>query len=173
VVNFGTVFVDQSYWQSAIASKPSAAVKAFLLGGLVWFAIPFTLATSLGLAGVALGLELPEYKVRQGIVGPLVVELLLGKAGALGFLLMLFMAVVSTGAPDRGHLIARLPYRPPSVLTFRVVCRMCACGWAGVVNRCGRVHGRVVVDHVRHFPLLHQARGLADGDAAGTAQASS
>jgi hypothetical protein len=112
VVNFGTVFVDQSYWQSAIASKPSAAVKAFLLGGLVWFAIPFTLATSLGLAGVALGLELPEYKVRQGIVGPLVVELLLGKAGALGFLLMLFMAVVSTGAPDRGPAVptTTIPY---------------------------------------------------------------
>ena len=25
--NFGTVFVDQSYWQSAIAARPSAAVK--------------------------------------------------------------------------------------------------------------------------------------------------
>jgi Na+/proline symporter len=25
--NFGTVFVDQAYWQSAIAARPSAAVK--------------------------------------------------------------------------------------------------------------------------------------------------
>lgn len=56
---------NQSYWQSAIASRPSASVKAFLLGGLVWFAIPFTLATSLGLAGVALGLGLPDYKVHS------------------------------------------------------------------------------------------------------------
>jgi Na+/proline symporter len=64
----------QSYWQSAIAAKPSAAVKAFLLGGLVWFAIPFTLATSLGLAGVALGLELPEYKVRCLAFDPALVE---------------------------------------------------------------------------------------------------
>lgn len=33
-------------------------------------------------------------------MGPIVVELLLGKFGALGFLLMLFMAVVSTGAAE-------------------------------------------------------------------------
>merc|ERR1719399_1895859 len=48
VGNFGTVFVDQSYWQSAIAAKPASAHKGYLLGGLVWFTIPFALATSLG-----------------------------------------------------------------------------------------------------------------------------
>lgn len=33
VGNFGTVFVDQSYWQSAIAARPSSAAKGYLLGG--------------------------------------------------------------------------------------------------------------------------------------------
>jgi urea-proton symporter len=33
VGNFGTVFVDQSYWQSAIAARPTAAAKGYLLGG--------------------------------------------------------------------------------------------------------------------------------------------
>lgn len=33
VGNFGTVFVDQSYWQMAIAARPSAAAKGYLLGG--------------------------------------------------------------------------------------------------------------------------------------------
>jgi Na+/proline symporter len=33
VGNFGTVFVDQSYWQSAIAAKPSSAARGYLLGG--------------------------------------------------------------------------------------------------------------------------------------------
>jgi urea-proton symporter len=33
VGNFGTVFVDQSYWQSAIAAKPSSAAKGYFLGG--------------------------------------------------------------------------------------------------------------------------------------------
>ncbi|MCA9812045.1 MAG: sodium:solute symporter family protein, partial [Nitrosarchaeum sp.] len=55
VGNFGTVFVDQAYWQRAIAAKPSSTVKGFLLGGACWFAIPFTLATTMGLTAVALG----------------------------------------------------------------------------------------------------------------------
>ena len=33
VGNFGTVFVDQSYWQSAIAARPTAAARGYLLGG--------------------------------------------------------------------------------------------------------------------------------------------
>merc|ERR1719456_783709 len=47
VGNFGTVFVDQSYWQSAIAASPASAHKGYLLGGMVWFTIPFALASSL------------------------------------------------------------------------------------------------------------------------------
>ena len=48
ISGFGTVFVDQAYWQSAIAARPSASVRGYLLGGMLWFSIPFTLATSLG-----------------------------------------------------------------------------------------------------------------------------
>lgn len=39
--------------QSAIASTPTAAWQGYLLGGLMWFCIPFTLSTGLGLATVA------------------------------------------------------------------------------------------------------------------------
>ena len=42
--NFGTVFVDQSYWQSAITAKSTSTHKGYLLGGLVWFTISFALA---------------------------------------------------------------------------------------------------------------------------------
>ena len=48
--NFGTVFVDQSYWQSSVAAKPRQGVWGFLCGGLVWFAVPFTFATTIGMA---------------------------------------------------------------------------------------------------------------------------
>jgi Na+/proline symporter len=34
VGNFGTIFVDQAYWQKAIAARPRSAVKGFLIGGL-------------------------------------------------------------------------------------------------------------------------------------------
>ena len=53
--NFGTVFVDQSYWQSSVAAKPRQGMWGFLAGGLVWFSIPFTFATTMGLGYVALG----------------------------------------------------------------------------------------------------------------------
>jgi Na+/proline symporter len=36
VGNFGTVFVDQAYWQSAIAANPTAAARGYLLGGYVY-----------------------------------------------------------------------------------------------------------------------------------------
>jgi len=58
VGNFGTVFADQSYWQGAIACKPEATWKGYLLGGMSWFAIPFCMATTFGLAGRALDLPI-------------------------------------------------------------------------------------------------------------------
>ena len=70
VGNFGTVFVDQSYWQSAISAKPSATYKGYILGGLCWFAIPFTLATSLGLACRALDLPISIDEVNSGATHP-------------------------------------------------------------------------------------------------------
>jgi hypothetical protein len=32
--SFSTVWLDQAYWQRAIASKPETSVKAYLLGGV-------------------------------------------------------------------------------------------------------------------------------------------
>lgn len=32
---------DQAYYQRAVASKGTTTVKAFLMGGLAWFSIPF------------------------------------------------------------------------------------------------------------------------------------
>lgn len=47
--------MDQSYWQSSVSAKPKQGVFGFLIGGLVWFAVPFTFATTMGLAYLALG----------------------------------------------------------------------------------------------------------------------
>eukprot|EP00523_Entomoneis_sp_CCMP467_P003699 CAMPEP_0168752340 /NCGR_PEP_ID=MMETSP0724-20121128/18332_1 /TAXON_ID=265536 /ORGANISM="Amphiprora sp., Strain CCMP467" /LENGTH=707 /DNA_ID=CAMNT_0008800579 /DNA_START=54 /DNA_END=2177 /DNA_ORIENTATION=- len=100
VGNFGTVFVDQSYWQSAIAARPSSAAKGYLLGGICWFAIPFSLATSLGLASTALMLPISSDEAGSGLVPPAVATELLGDAGAALILVMLFMAIVSTGSAE-------------------------------------------------------------------------
>ncbi len=100
VGNFGTVFVDQAYWQRAIAAKPSSTVKGFLLGGACWFAIPFTLATTMGLTAVALDVDLTSTQVQLGLVVPAAATALMGEFGAIMVLTMLFMAVTSAGSAE-------------------------------------------------------------------------
>jgi len=100
VGNFGTVFVDQAYWQRAIAAKPSSTVKGFLIGGLCWFSIPFTLATTMGLTAVALGVSLTPEQVQLGLTVPAAASVLLGEVGAIMVLVMLFMAVTSAGSAE-------------------------------------------------------------------------
>jgi SSS family transporter len=100
VGNFGTVFVDQAYWQRAIAAKPSSTVKGFLLGGACWFAIPFTLATTMGLTAIALDVDLTPAQAQMGLVVPAAATALMGEVGAILVLTMLFMAVTSAGSAE-------------------------------------------------------------------------
>lgn len=100
VGNFGTVFVDQAYWQRAIAAQPTSTVKGFLLGGACWFAIPFTLATTMGLTAVALGVDLTPEQVQLGLTVPAAASVLMGEIGAVLVLTMLFMAVTSAGSAE-------------------------------------------------------------------------
>ncbi|TVY92406.1 Urea active transporter [Lachnellula willkommii] len=117
----GTVFLDQGYWQRAIASRPTTAVRAYVMGGMAWFAIPFGFATTLGLAAVALT-DNPSYptypdnmtasQISSGLSAPFAAVALLGKPGAIALLLTLFMAVTSSSSSE---LIA-----VSSILTFDV-----------------------------------------------------
>lgn len=100
VGNFGTVFLDNVYWQRAIAAHPQYAVKAYLIGGLSWFAIPFTLATTMGLAGRALNIDLSAAAISQGLVLPDVASALLGSAGGFACLTLVFMAVTSASSAE-------------------------------------------------------------------------
>jgi len=100
VGNFGTVFVNQSYWQRAIAARPRSAVKGFLTGGLAWFAIPFTLATTLGLSAVATGVSLTPEQISNGLVAPAAASHVLGDVGAILLLTILFTAVTSAGSAE-------------------------------------------------------------------------
>lgn len=98
VGNFGTVFVDQSYWQRAIAARPKAATGGFIIGGLAWFAIPFTLATTLGLAAVATGVTLTEDQIGLGLVAPTTAASIMGDLGAILILTIVFTAVTAAGS---------------------------------------------------------------------------
>ncbi|KAK7691452.1 hypothetical protein QCA50_004851 [Cerrena zonata] len=115
--NFATVFQDQAYWQRAIASRPASCVKAYLLGGLAWFAIPFMFSTTLGLSAVALRGDpamriLSPADVSAGLPAPAAAAALLGQGGAAALLVVLFLAVTSATSAE---LIA-----VSSILTYDV-----------------------------------------------------
>ena len=113
--NFATVFQDQAYWQRAIASRPASTVKAYLLGGLAWFAIPFTFATTLGLAAVALRGDpdmrvLSAADVSAGLPAAAAASALLGQAGAAALLVLLFLAVTSACSAELIAVSSLLTY---------------------------------------------------------------
>ncbi|RPD65429.1 urea transporter [Lentinus tigrinus ALCF2SS1-7] len=115
--NFATVFQDQAYWQRAIASRPATCVKAYLLGGLAWFAIPFMFSTTLGLAAVALRGDpdmrvLSPEDVSAGLPASAAAAAILGQSGAAALLVVLFLAVTSATSAE---LIA-----VSSILTYDV-----------------------------------------------------
>ncbi|KAI1150353.1 Na+/solute symporter [Nemania diffusa] len=104
VGNFGTVFLDNGYWNKAISSSPAHALPGYILGGLSWFAIPWLTASTMGL--VALALEntpafptfpnrMTEDEISSGLVLPYAAVALLGKGGAAATLLIVFFAVTS------------------------------------------------------------------------------
>lgn len=169
VGNFGTVFVDQAYWQSAIAATPSASWKGYLLGGLCWFAIPFTLATSLGLAAVAQSLPITLDEAEKGLVPPAVAHHLMGKGGSVLILIMLFMAVTSSGAAEQIAISSLVAYdiyrtyidRNCSGTTIIRVSRICILIFGIVMG------GVVVAFHEWHVNLnwLYLAMGVFIGPA--------
>lgn len=110
VGNFGTVFVDQSYWQRAIAARPKAATGGFIIGGLAWFAIPFTLATTLGLAAIATGVTLTEGQVDLGLVAPTAAATLMGDVGAILILTIVLTAVVAAGSSQLVSVSSLMTY---------------------------------------------------------------
>jgi len=82
-------------------------VMGFLIGGLVWFSVPFCMATTNGLAGRALTThpELGPLYIDAGASGSgltpaRVLSHILGDGGSFLLLLQLFMAVTSTGSAE-------------------------------------------------------------------------
>merc|ERR1719183_3240570 len=124
VGNFGTVFVDQSYWQSAIAVKPESAASGYILGGVVWFAVPMMMGSTHGLVGRAMTMpvtgltngasHITAADSGKGLTPARVAVEMLGVPGAWILLFMLFMAIVSTGCAE---IIA-----VATIMTYDVYC---------------------------------------------------
>ncbi|KAG2143478.1 Na+/solute symporter [Suillus bovinus] len=106
---FTGVFCDQGYWQRAIASHPESTTKAYMLGGISWFAVPWAFASCLGLSARALltNPNFPTYpsplspsQTSAGLAAPAAAAVLMGKGGAITVLLVVFMAVTSAASAE-------------------------------------------------------------------------
>ena len=103
------MFLDNGYYNKAIAASPVHALPGYILGGLSWFAIPWLTATTMGLAALALEGNprfptypdrMPDADVSAGLVLPYAAVALLGKGGAAATLLIVFMAVTSATSSE-------------------------------------------------------------------------
>ncbi|KAL1952743.1 hypothetical protein VTO42DRAFT_4300 [Malbranchea cinnamomea] len=96
--NFGTVFLDASYYNKAIAAHLVHAFPGYVLGGLCWFAILWLCAATMGL--VALALEgsnrMSSANVTAGLALPFAAVKMLGSSGAAVTVVLVFMAVTSS-----------------------------------------------------------------------------
>jgi hypothetical protein len=109
VGNFGTVFMDNGYYNKAISAHPVHALPGYIMGGLSWFAIPWLCATTMGLSALALENNpvFPTFPERMdpadvsaGLVLPYAAVALLGSGGAVCALLIIFMAVTSASSAE-------------------------------------------------------------------------
>ncbi|TRX88963.1 hypothetical protein FHL15_010191 [Xylaria flabelliformis] len=109
VGNFGTVFLDNGYYNKAIAASPVHALPGYILGGLSWFAIPWLTATTMGLSALALENtpafptypnRMTENEISSGLVLPYASVALLGRGGAVATLLIIFLAVTSATSSE-------------------------------------------------------------------------
>ncbi|KAI0011411.1 urea active transporter 1 [Xylariaceae sp. FL0662B] len=109
VAGFSNVWLDQAYWQRAIASRPETSTKAYLFGGMAWYGIPFSFGTAMGLGCAALTSTatfptfpnpLTAEQNGAGLSAPATAIALLGRGGAGLMLLLLFMAVTSATSAE-------------------------------------------------------------------------
>lgn len=100
----GVVFLDNSFHQKGIAADPASAVPGYVLGGLAWYAMPFTLATTMGLAATALENtpifpifpnRMSTTEISAGLTLPYAAQTIAGRGGAGAVLVLMFMSCTS------------------------------------------------------------------------------
>lgn len=105
--NFGLVLLDSSYWQKAFSADVTAAAPGYILGGILYFGIPWALGTVAGCVGLGLdyshspywpvkGRTLSMSENNNGLILPYAGLAATGAAGAVAVVIVIFMACTST-----------------------------------------------------------------------------
>lgn len=110
LTGFGLVCLDQAYWSRAVALTSLTTSKAYFIGACAWFIIPVSMGLILGLGARACSMypewvPLTDEEVSAGLSAVAAASFLLGRAGSVLILLMVFLSVISSFS---GELIATL-----------------------------------------------------------------
>ncbi|KIK64951.1 hypothetical protein GYMLUDRAFT_980164 [Collybiopsis luxurians FD-317 M1] len=148
---FAGIFCDQ-------VRHPTSTTKAYMLGGLSWFAVPFAFASCLGLAarGLINNPNFPTYpnplsasQTSAGLAAPAAAAVIMGKGGAIAILLVVFMAVTSAASAEligvSSLFIYRTYFRPnakgPEIVrvSHYFICFWAVWmgAWAVILNKAG------------------------------------
>lgn len=114
IAQLGTVLVDQTYWQRAIASRRGEAAGSFVAAGILWLPFPLIAGTVLGTIGATIHL-IPG---QLDAIAPLAVTHALGAVGAVVFLIVIFGILLSSGDSSvlaASTIIACDLYRPGEI----------------------------------------------------------
>ncbi len=108
ITGFGLVALDQAYWSRAIASNPLKTSAAYFTGSCAWFVTPLAMGLIFGLGARACTLfsdfpSLSDSEVSAGLASVAAASYVLGTAGSVMILLMVFLSVTSSFS---GELIA-------------------------------------------------------------------
>ncbi len=87
----GEIFHSNIWWQRIYAAKEKVTFRSFILSGLIWTTVPI-IAGSLAFVAVAQGYVVPQVNM----VFPIVVSKLLGPAGSVLVLIIIYSALAST-----------------------------------------------------------------------------
>ena len=87
----GEIFHSNVWWSRALAFREGTGFRSFLMAGIMWLPVPVA-AGGIALAAPALGVNIPALDM----VGPLVVGELMGAAGALLILVIVFSSLASS-----------------------------------------------------------------------------
>lgn len=173
-VSSAVTFCDQASWQSRIAAKPTQGVWGFILASLMWFAIPSTMATTTGMAYLALSSQngthmLNTGQIDEGLVTPLIAEKILGGTGGIMILTMGAMALMSTGSGEVMAVSSIIVYDiyQSYVKPFRRNLKRNQCVLCGKIKRKIRTNGDVASDQNGVVAEQNGSGGGGDGGGGG------
>ncbi|PVD26613.1 hypothetical protein C0Q70_14290 [Pomacea canaliculata] len=98
-------FCDQASWQSRIAAKPAQGVIGFIVATFLWFAVPSTIGTSIGVTYLSFSahnanVTLSNADIDAGLTVPYIVQYALGREGSFIVLTIFTMLMMSTGSGE-------------------------------------------------------------------------